>query len=317
MIKEKTILITGAAGFIGSNLVNKLNQAGFHNLILVDNLTNGKKIKNIASSQFFEYLDKNELFEYLAKNNSLKIDYIFHQGACSSTTEMDGKYIMQNNYQYSKNLLHYAMQKKIGFAYASSASVYGNSTIFIEEKNENPLNPYAFSKLHFDNYVRRIFSKKTAQIVGFRYFNVYGPKEEHKESMASVAYHLFRQLQNTDKVKLFKGTDGYENGMQMRDFIYVDDVVDVNLWFFKNKTSGIFNVGTGKARPFLNIAKSVIEYKEKGKIEFIDFPEHLKGYYQSFTQADITKLKTAGFDQEFLSVKSGMRKYMKYLEQNK
>ncbi len=245
-----------------------------------------------------------------------EIEVIFHEGACSATTEWNGKFVMEVNYEYSKDLLHFAIERGIPFIYASSAATYGGRTDnFIEDRRfEQPLNVYGYSKFLFDEYVRRILPETNSQIVGLKYFNVYGPREQHKGSMASVAFHLNTQVQKGENPKLFEGCDGYGDGGQMRDFVYVEDVCKVNLWFWKHQgKSGIYNCGTGRAEPFLNVANAVIAHHEKGQVEFVPFPDHLRGRYQSFTQADLTKLRATGCDVEFRTVAEGVAEYMAWL----
>lgn len=311
------IIVTGGAGFIGSNIVKTLNEQGRTDILVVDDLKNGVQFKNIADCQLADYMDKQDFFEKILHEEEFnaKIECIFHEGACSVTTEWDGHYMMKNNYEYSKVLLHYCIKRQIPFLYASSAAVYGNNTTFKEEPaNELPLNVYGYSKLLFDQYVRRILPNVHSQVVGFRYFNVYGPRESHKGSMASVAFHLNNQAHENGVVKLFEGCDGYGDGEQRRDFIYVDDVVKVNLWFAKhNDISGIFNVGTGRCQSFNDVAKGVLNYHQQAKLTYIHFPEHLKGRYQSFTEADISSLREAGYEQSFMTVEQGVAKYMEWL----
>ena len=312
------IVVTGGAGFIGSNLVKALNQKGYTNIIVVDNLKNGVKFRNLVDCQIADYYDKRDFFEHL-QNKSLKkkITAMFHLGACSSTTEWDGHYIMQNNYEYSKLLLHFCLKRGIPFIYASSASVYGNGTVFKEElQYEKPINMYAYSKFLFDQYVRQYLSdpELESQIVGLRYFNVYGARENHKAGMASVAFHFNNQIKISNKLKLFEGCDGYENGEQRRDFIHVQDTVDVKLWLFENpQVSGIFNVGTGRSQTFNEVAQAVLSWHNSGEIEYIPFPDHLKGSYQSFTQADMSALITAGYSQPFKDVQTGVKLYLDQL----
>jgi len=314
------IIVTGGAGFIGSNIVKTLNSQGETDIIVVDNLKNGVKFKNIADCEIADFLDKDDFLERINRGDSFasKVEAIFHEGACSSTTEWDGKFMMQNNYEYSKSLLHYCLDKKISYLYASSASVYGSGTVFKETREyEEPLNVYGYSKFLFDQYVRRYAKDAKSQVVGFRYFNVYGPRESHKGSMASVAYHHSNQIREISVVKLFEGCDGYENGAQSRDFVFVDDAVAVNLWFMRNADkSGIFNLGTGRSQPFNDIAKAVIKYYGKGEIEYIPFPEHLVGRYQSFTEADISALRTVGYDDAFKTVEEGVSIYMEWLKEH-
>jgi ADP-L-glycero-D-manno-heptose 6-epimerase len=310
------IIVTGGAGFIGSNLVKSLNQRGYSDILVVDNLSNGLKFKNIADCDIADYIDKDDFLTLIQTGKDFgKVEAIFHEGACSATTEWDGRYMMRNNYDYSKTLLHYCLARKIAFLYASSAAVYGAGKIFKEAPQyELPLNVYGYSKLQFDQYVRRILPTAPSQIVGLRYFNVYGPRENHKASMASVAFHQYHQLAKEGIVKLFEGCDGYGNGEQQRDFVYVNDVAAVNLWFLDNPNkSGIFNTGTGRAESFNEIAKAVIRWYDRGHIDYIPFPEHLRGRYQSFTQADISSLRAAGYSAPFKTVAEGVKEYLDWL----
>ncbi len=310
------IIVTGGAGFIGSNIVKALNDAGHTDILVVDDLTDGTKFKNLVDLEIADYMDKDDFISLVISGEDLgPVQAIFHQGACSSTTEWDGKMMMENNYDYSKDLLHYCLDHGIQFLYASSAATYGGSDTFKEEREfEAPLNVYGYSKFQFDQYVRQILPEADSQIVGFRYFNVYGPREQHKDSMASVAFHLNNQLLAGENPKLFQGYDGYPDGGQKRDFVYVGDVAKVNLWFLDNPDkSGIFNLGTGNAEPFSAVAQAAIDYHKKGEIEFIPFPDHLKGRYQSFTQADLTKLRAAGYQDSFKTVAVGVAEYMAWL----
>ncbi len=311
------IIVTGGAGFIGSNLVFGLNQRGYDDILVVDDLTEGIKYKNLVDCQIADYLDKQSFLSKLQQGdfNGKSVEAIFHQGACSTTTEWDGRYMMENNYQYTKQLFHYCQVHEIPFIYASSAAVYGGNKAFKEDLAfEAPLNVYGYSKFQFDQYLRRNLSALKSQVVGLRYFNVYGPKEAHKGSMASVAYHLNNQLLQTGKVRLFEGCDGYGNGEQVRDFVYVEDAVAINLWFLDHpEVSGIFNTGTGKSQPFNDVANAVIAYHQKGELEYIPFPEHLKGCYQSFTEANLENLRQAGCNHQFKSVEEGVHLYMEWL----
>lgn len=307
------IIVTGGAGMIGSNIVKSLNDKGFNDILVVDNLKDGKKFKNLVDLDITDYMDKEDFItQIMAGDDFGSIDAIFHEGACSATTEWDGKYIMMNNYEYSKEVLHFCIEREIPFLYASSAATYGDTETFIEEREyEGALNVYGYSKQQFDNYVRRLWADAEAhgetvsQITGFRYFNVYGPREQHKGSMASVAFHLNNQMNAGDNPKLFEGSDQFK-----RDFVYVGDVAAVNLWFLENGVSGIYNCGTGRAEPFRAVADAVIKHHGKGEVQSIPFPEHLKGAYQEFTQADLTKLRAAGCDVEFKSVADGVVEYM-------
>lgn len=311
------IIVTGGAGFIGSNLIKALNARGERDILLVDSLSNGRKMLNIADLDIADYCDKNDLAARLVDSEfSGKVRAVFHQGACSATTEWDGHYVMKNNYEYSKQLLHKCLELGAAFIYASSASVYGNGQqgFSVDRACELPINMYAYSKFQFDQYVRRLLPTANSQIAGFRYFNVYGPREQHKGSMSSTAFHFNRQIIADQTARLFAGCDGYPDGGQQRDFVYVGDVVDVNLWFLDHpEQSGIFNVGTGQAEPFNAVAEAVIAWHGQGRIEYIPFPDHLRGAYQSYTQADITGLRQAGYGKRFLSVKEGVGLYLDWL----
>jgi ADP-L-glycero-D-manno-heptose 6-epimerase len=310
------IIVTGGAGFIGSNLVLGLNARGYDDILVVDHLTNGVKYKNLVDCRIADYLDRSTFLERLQQGafHVETIEAIFHQGACSTTTEWDGRYMMDNNYEYSKNLFHFCQRHKIPFIYASSAAVYGADIHFKEElAYEGPLNVYGYSKFQFDQYLRRQ-TRLTAQVVGLRYFNVYGPREAHKGSMASVAFHLNNQIKVADELRLFEGCDGYGDGEQRRDFVYVGDVVDVNLWFLDNpQASGIFNCGTGRSQTFNDVANAVIKYHQRGHIQYIPFPYHLKGCYQSFTEANLENLRNAGCLHPFKPVEQGVQLYMEWL----
>jgi ADP-L-glycero-D-manno-heptose 6-epimerase len=264
-------------------------------------------------------MDKDDFRARLADVSFLNgVQAVFHQGACSATTEWNGKYMMDNNYTYSQELLAACQIAKVSFMYASSASVYGDGPVFSEGlENEKPLNVYGYSKFLFDQHVRKILPSATAPIVGFRYFNVYGEREQHKGSMASVAFHLHQQILKGENPKLFGAYDGFEAGGQSRDFVYVGDVAAVNLWAWQSAVSGIFNLGTGRAQPFRDIAEAVIAYHGKGEITYVEFPEHLKGRYQSFTQANIARLRTAGYDKPFADVATGTHAYLQWLTEQR
>ncbi|WP_315924306.1 ADP-glyceromanno-heptose 6-epimerase [Mesorhizobium sp. SP-1A] len=310
------IVVTGGAGMIGSNIVAALNAEGRDDIIVVDDLTDGRKIFNLADLSVADYLDKDEFLPALEAGTLGGIEVVFHQGACSTTTEWNGRFMMDVNYAYSKRLLAACLAARIPLIYASSASVYGGGSEFREEPEfERPLNVYAWSKKLFDDYVRRnVFGTEHSQVAGLRYFNVYGPREQHKGSMASVAFHLFNQVGRGENPKLFGAYGGYEAGGQSRDFIHVGDVADVNLWLWKRGASGIFNCGTGRAQPFRAVAETVIGALGKGEIEYIDFPDHLKGSYQSFTQADMSRLRGAGYNGRFRDVETGVRDYVEWLK---
>jgi ADP-L-glycero-D-manno-heptose 6-epimerase len=311
------IIVTGGAGFIGSNLIRALNIRRENNILLVDNLANGRKMHNIADLDIADYMDKAEFLQKIELPGYFNdVQAVFHQGACSATTEWNGQYVMSNNYDYSKRLLHTCLAKNTPFLYASSASVYGTGKngFRVERACEHPINMYAYSKFQFDQYVRQIMPETKSPIAGFRYFNVYGPREQHKGSMSSPAYHFNRQVIEQKKARLFEGCDGLANGEQKRDFVYVEDVVKVNLWFLDHpEQRGIFNLGTGRAETFNSVARAVINWHQQGEIEYIPFPEHLKGSYQSYTEADLSGLRQAGYGEDFLNVEQGVTKYLNEL----
>jgi len=324
-------VVTGAAGFIGANLVRALNDRGVTDIIAVDDLTQGDKFANLADCEIADYLDK-DAFLTLLESGQLDgvVDAMLHQGACSDTTERDGRYMMRTNYEYSKTVLEFCTAESVPLIYASSAAVYGARSGFRENpESEAPLNVYGYSKLLFDRIVRRRAAERTAQVVGLRYFNVYGAREQHKGRMASVAWHFMNQYRSSGAVKLFEGSGGYGSGEQRRDFVSVEDVVRVNLHFLEHaESSGIYNVGTGAAQSFNDVAVATInacrageggapltleELQRQGVIRYIPFPEELKGKYQSYTQADISALRGAGYAAPFLTVGEGVRHYCEQL----
>ena len=320
-------VVTGAAGFIGSRIVEALNRHGITHIIAVDNLQQADKVRNLAGCDIADYVDQTEFIARLDQYEGA-VDAVLHQGACSDTMESDGRYMMENNYRYSKILLEWCQEEEVPLLYASSASVYGSGPEFREERHaERPLNVYGYSKFLFDQGVRERLATRTAQIAGLRYFNVYGPNEAHKGRMASVAFHAYRQLLEFGRVKLFVGSGGYGNGEQRRDFIHVDDVVEVNLWFLERRDlSGVFNCGTGRAQTFNQLAAAVInsvqgtqlpvpELVDKGLIEYVPFPPGLADRYQSFTEADLSGLRAAGYNARFMSVEQGVAAYVKALQQ--
>ncbi|GAA5181375.1 ADP-glyceromanno-heptose 6-epimerase [Niveibacterium umoris] len=325
-------VVTGAAGFIGSNIVAGLNAKGIDNIIAVDNLSRGDKFKNLVGCEIADYLDK-KVFLEMIEGGELDgaVEAVLHQGACSDTMEQDGHYMMENNYRYSLELLRFCLEQEAQFLYASSASVYGGGAVFKEDKScEAPLNVYAYSKYLFDQIVRRALAESGSQIAGFRYFNVYGPNEQHKGRMASVAFHFFNQYRENGKVRLFEGQDGYANGEQRRDFVFVEDVVNVNLYFLDSPMlSGIYNLGTGRAQSFNDVAVATInacrsakgeaalslaELQSQGLIEYIPFPDALRGKYQSFTEANVSLLREAGYAAPFNDVTQGVGKYVAELQ---
>jgi ADP-L-glycero-D-manno-heptose 6-epimerase len=324
-------VVTGAAGFIGSNLVRALNGRGITDIIAVDDLTRGDKFVNLADCEIADYLDKDVFLEALeAGEFNGELTAVLHQGACSDTTETDGRYMMQNNYRYSRGLLDFCTADEVPFIYASSAAVYGAGPAFRESREcEAPLNVYGYSKLVFDQRVRRSWGEFTAQVVGLRYFNVYGEREQHKGRMASVVWHFFNQYRAAGHVRLFEGSGGYGDGEQRRDFVSVEDAVAVNLFFLDHPDkSGIFNVGTGAAQSFNEVAAAMVnacrkasgertltlsEIQRQGIVRYIAFPEELKGKYQSYTEADVSALRSAGYVGPFLTVEDGVERYCEKL----
>lgn len=325
------IVVTGAAGFIGSNIVKALNERGETNILAVDNLSRADKFRNLADCEIADYLDK-EHFRAALDAGSFDGDLaaILHQGACSDTMHTDGRYMMENNYRYSVDLLAYCQAESVPLIYASSAAVYGAGPVFKEgRQNEQPLNVYGYSKFLFDQVVRRRWEENTAQVVGLRYFNVYGPREAHKGRMASVAFHCFNQYRETGKVKLFEGSGSYSAGEQRRDFISVEDAVKVNLYFLDNpKKAGIFNCGTGASQTFNDVAVATVnalraqagenplslaDLGRQGVIEYVPFHAGLKSKYQSFTEADLADLRSSGYDAPFFNVQTGVARYVEWL----
>lgn len=307
------IVVTGGAGFIGCNLIRGLNRAGIDDIVCVDDLTDGSKFRNLVDCRIGDYWDKERFAELLHEGLPTRPRAVFHQGACSITTERDGRFMMETNYRYSVDLLEYCLHARVPLIYASSAAVYGASTVFDEanESAERPLNVYGYSKLLFDRYVRRRLAEAQSQVAGLRYFNVYGPGEAHKGPMASVALHWDRQLRETGELRLFEGSGGYAAGEQRRDFIHVEDVVKVNLWLLGHPdVSGVFNVGTGRSASFNDLARAVIAWHGQGSVRYIPFPDELKSAYQSFTEADIGALRAAGFSEPFLDVEAGVAAYL-------
>lgn len=334
------IVVTGAAGFIGSNIIAGLNARGLDDIIAVDDLKQGDKFRNLADLRIADYVDADTFYDAFANGSYGQVEAVFHEGACSDTMEQDGKYMMANNYTLSWHLFQSCQKRGSRLLYASSAATYGGADTFREDPAfERPLNVYGYSKLLFDQRMRRECGNnfqrtkagKTQQVVGFRYFNVYGPREQHKGRMASVAFHQYHQFKSEGRVKLFGEYGGYAAGGQMRDFVFIDDVVAVNLWFFDHPAqSGIFNLGSGRAQPFNDVASSVVNamrglqgqvalplpsIAEQGLVEYIAFPDALRGKYQCYTQADLTALRATGCDHAFVDVQTGVGQYVQWLAQ--
>jgi ADP-L-glycero-D-manno-heptose 6-epimerase len=326
------IIVTGAAGFIGANNVKALNDRGETDIVAVDNLTRADKFRNLTDCEIADYLDKQDFLDLVRRRALPRADVVFHQGACSDTMETNGRYVLDNNFRYTLELLRWCQEQKTLLIYASSAAVYGLGPVFSEAReHEKPLNVYGYSKFLFDQVLRRALPSLTAPVIGLRYFNVYGPREPHKGRMASVAFHHFHQFRAEGKVKLFEGSHGYANGEQRRDFIHVDDVTAVNLFFWQRPTSGIYNLGTGRAQSFNDVGLSVVnalraarnepaltlaQAARTGAIEYVPFPEALRGKYQAYTQADVARLRQAGFDAPMKTVEEGTASYVRWLLAN-
>ena len=324
-------VVTGAAGFIGSNLVKALNERGIMDVIAVDDMKQGAKFANLVDCEIADYLDKDEFLDRIEDGTfDGQLSAILHQGACSDTTETDGRYMMRTNYEYSKRLLDFCINDEVQLLYASSAAVYGAVREFREAREcEAPLNVYGYSKFLFDQLVRRRHEERTTQVVGLRYFNVYGERESHKGRMASVACHFFNQYRGAGHVRLFTGSGGYGDGEQRRDFVSVEDCVRINLFFLDHPgRSGIFNAGTGNAQSFNDVAVATVNtcrkakgespltlaaMRERGIVQYIPFPEDLKGRYQSYTQADVSALRAVGYSAPFLTVEQGVAAYCQKL----
>ena len=324
-------VVTGAAGFIGSNLVKALNERGIMDVIAVDDMKQGAKFANLVDCEIADYLDKDEFLDRIEDGTfDGQLSAILHQGACSDTTETDGRYMMRTNYEYSKRLLDFCINDEVQLLYASSAAVYGAVREFREAREcEAPLNVYGYSKFLFDQLVRRRHEERTTQVVGLRYFNVYGERESHKGRMASVACHFFNQYRGAGHVRLFTGSGGYGDGEQRRDFVSVEDCVRINLFFLDHPgRSGIFNAGTGNAQSFNDVAVATVNtcrkakgespltlaaMLERGIVQYIPFPEDLKGRYQSYTQADVSALRAVGYSAPFLTVEQGVAGYCQKL----
>jgi ADP-L-glycero-D-manno-heptose 6-epimerase len=310
--------------------VHGLNTIGVDDLIAVDDLSDGAKFRNLAGAAFSDYFDKDDFYQRFARREFGRVDVVLHQGACSDTMEQNGRLMLDSNYRCSKNLLDACQAQGTRLIYASSAAIYGASTTFREQPEfERPLNIYGYSKLLFDNVVRRRLAGTVAQVAGFRYFNVYGPREQHKGRMASVAFHHYGQFRDGGAVRLFGEYGGYRAGEQLRDFVYIDDVVAVNLWFLEHpERSGVFNLGTGRAQTFNEVARATVNAcrAQRGEaalpleqlvaqklIQYVEFPQALVGKYQCHTQADLGALRAAGCELPFVDVATGVQRYVDWL----
>lgn len=326
------VVVTGAAGFIGSNLVHALNGRGVDDIIAVDDLTDGQRFQNLVGTQIADYVDMDDFYGRFERGEFGQVDAVLHQGACSDTMVHDGKLMMARNFECSRRLLDACLNQGTRLIYASSAAVYGGATAFSETPaNERPLNVYGWSKLVFDQTVRRALAAGArSQVAGLRYFNVYGPREQHKGRMASVAFHHFNQFRQQGHVCLFGEYNGYGPGAHERDFVWVGDVVDVNLWLLEHGgASGIFNVGSGRAEPFNAVAVTMLNACRSaqgaaplglsalvaaGQLRYTAFPEALQGHYQCHTQADLRALRRAGYTRTMSNVSTGVGLYASWLQ---
>ncbi|MEM6335553.1 MAG: ADP-glyceromanno-heptose 6-epimerase [Bacteroidota bacterium] len=312
-------IVTGGAGFIGSAVVRALNHVGETDVLVVDDLRDARKVSNLAGLQIADYADKDDFLRDVERNGlPAGTQVVFHQGANADTTAEDGRAVMRENYSYSKTLLHAAVDARAAFVYASSAAVYGRSRHLLDRNEPNPLSPYAYSKYLLDVYASRLAATAESAVVGLRYHNVYGPGEQHKDGMASVALQFLRQAQNDGEIRVFGAADGYDAGEHRRDWVHVDDVAAVNLFFgFGPVRRGVFDVGTGTPGTFNDVAQLVAEHAstrgETPEIRYVDFPERLLPQYQPYTQADLSPLRAAGFRRPFTSLHQGVTAYLDHL----
>lgn len=310
------IVVTGAAGFIGSYFVGKLNRVGFHNLVLVDRYDDDAKERNLSSKEYTQLIDRDDFFHWFRLNRS-KVEMVFHLGARTDTIGVEAESYEELNLHYSQNLWNACTGYNIPMLYASSAATYGNGEKGFSDAHHNihhlkPLNLYAWSKHDFDLWV--LNQRKTPQFwAGLKFFNVYGPNEYHKGRMASVVLHAFQTIRHTGEMKLFRShREDVADGEQKRDFIYVDDIAEVMLFFLQNQQNpGIYNVGTGKARSYLDLTRAVFEsMKVNPDIQFIDTPRDIRSRYQYFTEADIQKLREIGYSKPFSELETGIHEYV-------
>lgn len=306
-------IVTGGAGFIGSAIVWRLNQLGETNILIVDRLDETDKWKNLAPLKFADYLDADDFIENLEKFN--KTETLLHLGACSATTERDSQYMMRNNYEFTKTLANWSVDNEKRFIYASSAATYGDGSNGMKDGTNDleklrPLNVYGYSKHLFDQYAKR--NNLFAKIVGLKYFNVFGPNENHKDDMRSLVNKAFDQIRETGKLQLFKSANpDYEDGEFGRDFIYVKDAVEMTLHFVENRSSGLFNVGSGEIHTWNELAKAIFNaLDQQPNIEFVEMPEHLRDRYQYHTQADLTKIRDTGYEKNTNSLNESVADYI-------
>ncbi|KAJ5793950.1 NAD-dependent epimerase/dehydratase [Penicillium paradoxum] len=316
------IIVTGGAGFVGSNIVKELNNRGFTNVVVVDDMTDGSKFRNLVDCKVADYIDATTFREAIrSKSFHHRPRAIFHYGAITSTTETNGKKMIDANFTYSKELFNWCKEQSVRFIYGSSAAVYGTGKVFTEgDSHEAPVNLFGYSKMLFDQYVVKNIDARSPQVAGLRLFNVYGPGEQYNDARPSAVYQFYEKRKAFKAIELFGEYAGVEAGKQMRDFVHVQDVARLNCWFLDHpEISGIYNVGTGAASSFLDVATEVASHfgNPEGYIKFVPFPAELKGRYQSYTCADISKLRRAGSGLRFRDIHEGIRDYLEWLEEHK
>lgn len=316
------VIVTGGAGFIGSCIVRTLNDVGIEDIVIVDNIASTDKWMNLRNKKYINYVNKKDFLAELPSYES--VSAIIHMGACTSTTEKNFEYLWRNNFEFTKSLWNYCAVKQIQFIYASSAATYGDGEQGFDDRMDidtlRPLNGYGYSKQLFDQWVKHQATIYPRQNVGLKFFNVYGPNEYYKGSMASMIFHGFNQIMADGEIRLFKSCNtNYEDGGQLRDFVYVKDVCSVIKWLLENpNVSGLFNIGTGRAQSFCELAEATFHALGlESNIRYIDMPEHLKNKYQYYTKAEMANLREAGYDKEFMDLEAGARDYvLEHLKKN-
>jgi len=313
-MSNRKIIVTGGAGFIGSAIVWRLNEMGVDNILIVDRMDETDKWKNLAPLKFADYIDADDFID--DPGDFTQAEAILHLGACSSTTETDSDYMFRNNYEYTRDLAEFAVANDIRFIYASSAATYGDGSAGMDDGHEDlgklrPLNVYGYSKHMFDQYAAR--SGMFDSIVGIKYFNVFGPNEDHKGDMRSLVSKAFDQIRETGKLQLFKSADpNFADGEFGRDFVYIKDAVDMTLYFLENKAGGLFNVGSGQMNTWNELASAIfLALGQEKNVEFVEMPTHLRDRYQYHTQADLSRIRAAGYPSDTTDLKTAVEDYVK------